>query len=66
MRGRWVIGKIDPFIPLDRIVDLGVHAGFGDSNALSLAGPFPNALAKGPTLDEAEDVDEKLVANESC
>ena len=66
MRGRWVIVKIDPLIPFDRIVNRGVHAHFGYSDALSLAESLSECVGKGPTLDEAENAKEKLIANESC
>lgn len=56
MRGRQVVGPIDPFVEINVIVDRAIHAGFG-VDAPSLAGRCPDALAMAPLSDEAENAD---------
>lgn len=65
MRGRQVVGPVDPFVEINVIVDGAFHAEF-EVDALSLAGRCPDALAKAPLSDEAEGADEELIANEGC
>ena len=65
MRGRQVVRPIDPFVEINVVVDRAFHAGFG-FDALSLAGRCPDVSATAPLLDEAEDAEGKLVANEGC
>lgn len=57
MRAKRVIGQMDPFVPLDRIVDRGIHAGCGSRTPFSLAGSVSECVGKGPTLHEAENIE---------
>ncbi len=67
MRGRWVIWPIDEGFEIKGIVDREVHVHLCRRTpfGLQVRGPDELAIGNDPSLDEAENADGKLLANEN-